>query len=430
MQRKLNALQVAALLVSASYGIGFLFGSGEMALAHGMAGSLYGLATALGMLVLALVAARLWRTGLPIWDLFDTTSGSRLKQGVALLSVVWMSGVLATQIAGGVAVLELLGLPSVLAYTLVAGLIHGASRLDLHRAAIVLTLFLAASGAVLVLGLTAEQGGEIYRQAPVRFVADLASFEPAVWMTSVVAIIAVVCTGADYHQFVLAAKEPSAAIQGCILAGLCLAALSFLPPAVVMALKEGEGLASLGGSRQVIPFALLRTAESFGSVAGPIAGPVLLLGLSAAALGSGAAILRVMTSALGAATRGIEPATPARRSLAALVLGSLLAARGQGIVATMVSVNAIYIGSIAVCFAALLARQTLSPARATRIMAAGFVASLGVYLLHWAGELGDRSDLYSLLAGLIASGLVFLAPVRWLHQGVPGPLHDKPRDLL
>ena len=55
--RALNALQVAALLVSASYGIGFLFGSGELAIDHGMAGSVYGLATGAGMWLLALLAA-------------------------------------------------------------------------------------------------------------------------------------------------------------------------------------------------------------------------------------------------------------------------------------------------------------------------------------------------------------------------------------
>ena len=44
MSRALGSLQVAALLVSASYGIGFLFGSGELALSHGMAGSIYGVA--------------------------------------------------------------------------------------------------------------------------------------------------------------------------------------------------------------------------------------------------------------------------------------------------------------------------------------------------------------------------------------------------
>ena len=107
MNRALGSLQVAALLVSASYGIGFLFGSGELALSHGMAGSIYGVATGFGMLVLAVFARQLWATGLPVWDLFGRAYGRQLQGVVALLSLIWMSGVLAAQIQGGVAVLEL-----------------------------------------------------------------------------------------------------------------------------------------------------------------------------------------------------------------------------------------------------------------------------------------------------------------------------------
>jgi solute:Na+ symporter, SSS family len=88
MDRALSSLQVAALLVSASYGIGFLFGSGEMALTHGMGSSIYGLATAIGMLMLMLMltlfAARLWRGGMAVWDLFGQSYGATVKNSVAL----------------------------------------------------------------------------------------------------------------------------------------------------------------------------------------------------------------------------------------------------------------------------------------------------------------------------------------------------------
>ncbi len=102
--RNLGGLQVAVLLVSASYGIGFLFGSGELALRHGMAGSIYGVATAAGMFILAFVGRRLWVGGVPVWEWFGRAYGLRLQRAVALLSVVWMAGVLAAQIHGGAAV--------------------------------------------------------------------------------------------------------------------------------------------------------------------------------------------------------------------------------------------------------------------------------------------------------------------------------------
>ncbi|MGM9489665.1 hypothetical protein [Ideonella sp. YS5] len=404
MQRTLNAVQVAALLVSASYGIGFLFGSGELALQHGMGGSIYGLATALGMLLLTIFAARLWRTGMPIWDLFGRAYGSALKNCVALLSVIWMAGVLAAQVHGGVAIVKLLGLGEVAAYALVLPSIFLASRMNLQAASAVFACFLAASGLVLIYALVTGQGGAIYIAGPVRLVADLPTFRPGALIAIVIAVVALVCTGADYHQFVLAAKAPKGAVLGCLLAGLCLVAVSFLPASIVLGLKEGGNLAGLDDPKQVIPFALLREAGRFGSAFANI----LLVGLSAAALGSGAAILRAMTSALGSATEGRRAATDPRLAAVALGIGTFLALRDQGIVATMVSVNVVYIGSITAVFAALLSGHVLTSKQAGTTMLSGFVGSFGVYVADWAGSTpgwGD-SDLLSLAGGLVASTMV------------------------
>ena len=104
-----------------------------------------------------------------------------------------------------------------------------------------------------------------------------------------------VCTGADYHQFVLAARRPSAVVIGCLLAGVALIAIGFLPPALVVTIQQAGALTELSDSKQVIPLLLARiTAEM-----GPGADKVMLVALSTAALGSGAAILRAMASALG-----------------------------------------------------------------------------------------------------------------------------------
>ena len=86
--RALGSLQIAALLVSASYGICFLFGSVELAVQHGMAGGVYGIATALGMLLLAVFARYLWAADIPIWDLFGRAYGPSVQRAVALLSLV------------------------------------------------------------------------------------------------------------------------------------------------------------------------------------------------------------------------------------------------------------------------------------------------------------------------------------------------------
>ena len=206
--RTLGALQVAALLVSASYGIGFLFGSGEMALSHGMAGGLYGVATALGMLALATFAGRLWKLGVPVWELFGQAFGQPIQRAVALLSLVWMSGVLAAQIAGAVAIAQVMGLPAYFSHALVLALILGASRLDLRVASRLFAACLLASALVLLYALAEAGGLALYAQAAPLFVRDLGGFSPARLVSIVLAVGLLVCLGADYHQFVLAARRP------------------------------------------------------------------------------------------------------------------------------------------------------------------------------------------------------------------------------
>ena len=400
--RALGALQVAVLLISASYGIGFLFGSGEMALSHGMAGALYGIATAAGMLVLALFARPLWLRGLPIWDLFGQRFGKPTQGAVALLSLVWMAGVLAAQIHGGAAVMRLLGLASPWDHVVVLLLIYVATQLDLSAASRVFAACLAARGLALAYALFASEGLEIYRAALPTFVRDLSTLDPVRALTAALAVSILACLGADYHQFVVAARRPVDAVVGCVLAGLGLVLLAFLPPAVVVAMERAGALADLADAKQVMPFLLARVASTLG----PGADIVLLVALSLAALGSGAAIARAMTSAL-AAVASVAPARSVRleRSLPviALAIGAALAARGQGIIDTMVSVNVIYIASVAIPFVALIARRAIPIQCATAAMAGGLVASVAAYVAGWGGLLEARIDTVSLLAGLAAS---------------------------
>ena len=403
-ERTLGSLQVAALLVSASYGIGFLFGSGELALMHGMAGSIYGVATAVGMLVLALFASRLWRAGLPIWEMFGRAYGQRLQSAVALLSIIWMAGVLAAQIQGGLAVVGLLGLSGPVAYGMVLTLIYIASRLDLHFASGLFAACLVASGLVLVYALVAADGVPIYASAVSAFVQDLSSFKPTRLLALVLAVGILVCTGADYHQFVLAARRPRAATFGCILAGLGLLLIGFLPAAVVLAMDRAGSLHGLADAKQVVPFALAQVAGTFGTGADKL----LLGALSAAALGSGAAIVRAMTSALASATPGAHRASQPVLAAVSIAVGAALAARDQGIVDTMVSVNVIYIASVGVVFAALLRGIVVPVAHAGAIMATGFSVAFATYVAGWTGWLGESADIVSLVSGLGASATMAL----------------------
>lgn len=399
MSRALGSLQVAALLVSASYGIGFLFGSGELALSHGMAGSIYGVATGFGMLVLAVFARQLWATGLPVWDLFGRAYGKQLQGVVALLSLIWMSGVLAAQIQGGVAVLELLGLEQAHSYLAILLLIYGASRLDLRFASALFAMCLLASAAVLVFALVVANGLGIYLQAIPAFTEDLSTFSPSRVVAISLAVGLLVCTGADYQQFVLAARSPLAAVCGCVLAGLLLFVIAFLPAAVVVAMQSGGMLGNLADAKQVVPWVLGQVAGSLGQGADKL----MLIALSVAALGAGAAILRAMTEALACAASGSRSAGHPMFALIALGLSALLASRDQGIVDTMVSVNVIYIASIGVCFAAMVTGIVVPAQHARWIVAVGFAASVAVQLVGWLGQYGVDTDVVSLVIGCFLS---------------------------
>tara|TARA_B100001105_G_scaffold192555_1_gene156608 strand:+ start:21736 stop:23004 length:1269 start_codon:yes stop_codon:yes gene_type:complete len=402
--RVLGVLQVAALLVSASYGIGFLFGSGEMALSQGMAGGLYGVATALGMLALATFAGRLWRLGVPIWELFGLAFGQPIQRAVALLSLVWMAGVLAAQIAGGVAIAQVIGLPAYLSQALVLALILGASRLDLRAASRLFAACLLISALVLLYALADAGGLAFYAQAAPLFVSDLGGFSKSRLVSIVMAVGLLVCLGADYHQFVLAARRPTVAAAGCVLAGVILIAVAFLPPALVLALRGTSELDGLTDAKQVIPFALGRAADGLW----PGLQTLLLAALSTAALGSGAAIVRAMASAMAAASPGARDTSHLGWSVAALAAGGLLAARGQGIVETMVSVNVVYLASVGWLFVLLLRGATLPAFQAGLVMGSGLAASGAAYLAGWAGWIEGDTDTASLVLGLGVSTIVGL----------------------
>jgi SSS family solute:Na+ symporter len=404
-ERTLCSLQVGALLISASYGIGFLFGSGEDALRFGMAGAMYGVATAAGMIVMASFAGRLWRAGRAVWDLLGDRAGERVRRLVALLSVVWMAGVLAAQIHGAAAVVRLLGAESLVAHGTAIVLILAVSRFALHAASIFFTACLAASAIVLLFALVSTGGVELYAVALPAFAEALPSIGAAQAVTIGIGVGLLVCTGADYHQFVLAARAPGVAVRGCLLAGVGLLFLAFLPPAVVLSSVAQPTWPGIEDPKQVVPQALALAARDLAVVAGPA-----MLGiLGAAALGSGAAILRAIVSALQAAQPRRVSASPLALAAIALGVATALTASGLSIVDTMVSVNVVYIASVGVSLFGLLRRTDAYPVEESWVIAAGFFAAVLVYVGTWLGWPLPNVELWALLAGLASAGLTRFA---------------------
>ncbi|HSI51859.1 MAG TPA: hypothetical protein VLA61_26630 [Ideonella sp.] len=399
--RTLGALQVGALLISASYGTGFLFGSGEYALRFGMAGAVYGVATGLGMIAMAAVAGRLWQAGLSVWDLLGDQCGERVRRLVALLSVVWMAGVLAAQIHGAVAVIRLLGVRAVPAHAAAIALIFAASRVELRAASVVFAGCLAVSAMVLLFALVTSGGVDLYIGSLPAFAQALPSLGVAQTFTIAIGVGLLVCTGADYHQFVLAARGPGAAICGCLLAGVGLLFLAFLPPAVVLSTIAQPGWPGVADPKQVVPQALSLAAKHLAVGAGP----TMLGALGVAALGSGGAVLRAMVSALQAAEPrhlSVRPIVPAAIAMA---VSATLTASGLPIVDTMVSVNVVYIASVGVSLYGFLRGRHGHKVDETWVIATGFLVASAVFVVSWLGLPIPNRELVSLLAGLACAGV-------------------------
>ena len=412
--RTLGALQVAALLVSASYGIGFLFGSGEYALRYGMAGAIYGVATGLGMIAMAVFAGRLWLAGRAVWDLLGDRSGDRVRRLVALLSIVWMAGVLAAQIHGAVAVVRLLGAGPVAAHAVAVVLIFAASRFELRAASLVFAGCLAASALVLLYALVSSGGVELYADSLPAFAHALPSLGVAQAFTIAIGVGLLVCTGADYHQFVLAAREPGAAVRGCLLAGAGLLLLAFLPPAVVLSAVVQPSWPGVADAKQVVPQALSLAAAELAAAAGP----VMLGVLGMAALGSGAAVLRAMASALEAARPRRAPTSPIVLAAIPMAVATSLTATGLPIVDTMVSVNVVYIASVGVSLFGLLRGKDGDPVDETWSIAAGFVGAVAAFVPTWAGWSIPNVELIALLVGLASATMARVVLHR--RHGEPG----------
>jgi solute:Na+ symporter, SSS family len=413
-ERTLGAVQVGALLISASYGIGFLFGSGEDALRYGMAGAMYGVATAVGMLAMATFAGRLWIAGRAVWDLLGDQAGERVRRLVALLSVVWMAGVLAAQIHGAVAIVRLLGAGAVTAHVVAVVLILAASRFELRAASLVFAACLAASAVVLVFALVTTGGVDQYTASLPAFAQALPSVGAVPLITIAVGVGLLVCTGADYHQFVLAARGPVAAVRGCLIAGVGLILLAFLPPAVVLSAVAQPAWPGVADPKQVVPQVLALAARDVSAVAGP----VMLGVLGAAALGSGAAVLRAMVSALQAAELARLSAWPLLLAGMAMAAATALTGSGLSIVDTMVSVNVVYIASVGVSLFALLCGKDDHAIDEVWVIAAGFVASVLVYTARLLGWHVPNVELVALVVGLASAVLTRLALHR-RHGNLP-----------
>ncbi|WP_249193190.1 sodium:solute symporter [Burkholderia cenocepacia] len=359
------------------------------------------------MLALALAAPTLWRGRQLIWDMFGERYGPVVRKLVALLSLVWMSGVLAAQIHGGIAVLVTVGLPPTHSLTLIAAALLVMSSIELGTASMFFACCLLATNFALVHALVYCDGLNVYLRAWPSFIQETGAAPRADALVTVAAVGFLVITGSDYQQFAISARRARDAWLGCLLASLFLAISGFLPAATIVAAIHAGKLSGLTDTASAIPWIMLHTSGPMGMVC---IGVILL-----AALGSGTAITRAMSSALEGLQQGNDRHGFAWRLLITAT-GCAIATDGQAIISTIVSLNTVYVAAVGLLFLLHETGRRITPRCASWMLVSGAAASLFVSAMNWTG-IGDLPGWLPLPAGLLASACALIA---WRFGPLPG----------
>ncbi|AXL51185.1 hypothetical protein DSC91_003720 [Paraburkholderia caffeinilytica] len=379
--RTLKTVQVASLLVSTSCGTGFLLGTGELALRGGMVGCVYAIASAFGLVALAGCARGLSITRQSIWAKLNQIYGASVGSTVALLSLVWMTGVLAAQIRGGTAILRLAGIGPTSALLLVDLLFIYLSTLRLSWLAAGFAICMLACNVVLVRTLLLTDGLDVWLHAPVQFLNGLQGATLDHTGFTVASVVLMVICGADYQQFALAARTPIMARNGCLLAAGFVLLIGFLPASAVIAASPVWHLQRLADPVQVIPVVLMHTLSGYSA---NTVRTVVIVILLTTALGAGCSILRAMTDA----TASLGPHSAARpiwSRLVPIALGTIVAIRGQSLVDMMVDLNMVYITAVGPLMGFTLLNRRISDRCANATLAIGGGIAIAIYFARWTG---------------------------------------------
>ncbi|MBU9681909.1 hypothetical protein KTF56_03395 [Burkholderia gladioli] len=377
----LKPAQIASLLISTSCGTGFLLGTGELALHGGMMGCLYALASALGLVALAACARGLSIAKQSIWTRLEQIYGPSVGRTVALLSLIWMSGVLAAQIRGGTAILTLSGISPTSAVPLVDGLLICLSTLRLSWFAAGFAVCMLACDAVLVRTLLLTNGLDVWLRAPLRFLAGLQGVTlDRTGFTAVSVVLMVIC-GADYQQFVITARTPAMARHGCLLAAGFVFLISFLPASAVVAASPVWHLQRLADPIQVIPVVLIHTLAGHSATT---AKTLVIVVLLTTVLGSGCSILRAMADA----TASFGPRSPARpiwSRVLPIAPGTIIAIHGQSLVDMMVDLNMVYLTAVGPLVGFALLNRRIPGRWTNAALAIGSGLAFTIYIVKWTG---------------------------------------------
>lgn len=353
--RRLDAFSLAALLVSAHYGLGFLLGTAEKSLTLGIAGSLYAVCLGLGTLLLLVLAKFYWTKIEQIWTLLGNRYGKQVKLLIGFMSWSSLIGIEAVQMISGAFILKVLGVPLLPSMVTLACLFTIVSLLPVEKAGFLFRGLLILNFLGLLYALWVLHGFPDYLRSPFTFIPSLSQISPAKLFGISFSTIVLVLIDMKYQQFLVQAKDLKSLYQGCLLAATLLILLAFLPSAVLVAAQTAEILPVGIDGKETLPFILLW----IGGGADQPLGILLIISLLVPALGVGSSILRVQTKTV--LDFNFLPISNRNRLIVTIVnilLALAVALRGGEIINLIVSFYAAYVAAVFVPFVAYLLDQT------------------------------------------------------------------------
>ena len=353
--RRLGAFSLAAVLVSAHYGLGFLLGTAEQSLTLGAAGSLYAISLSLGTIALLGLAKFYWTQEKQIWTLLGLSYGKGVQVLVGLMSWASLIGIGAVQIICGAFILKVLGISTLTGMVVMAILFTIISLLPVEKVSWIFRSLLVVNFLALLYGLWILQGVPDYLRSPFEFATSLDQISLPSRIGITLSTILLLLIDMRYQQFIIQAKDVRSVYQGCVLAAISLFFLALLPSSVVeAALRAGILPPDIDG-KEVLPFIL----SWIGHGTDKPLGIFLIASLLIPALGVGSSVLRVQTKTV--LDFNILPASNWNRLLIVIVNAGLslaIALKGGAIVDLIVLFYSAYVGAVLIPFVAYLISQT------------------------------------------------------------------------
>lgn len=407
MKKTLNWISVGVSLATIHYGLGFLVGSGESIYSEGSIGIIYAAASALGIFSLIFIAPYYFKKKLPIWDLMGNEYGNSVRQLVASLSVIWMVGIVASQILGGAWALSLLGLDNIVSMVIISTLIFLLAVVNIQKLSNIFFYMLVFSSITLLLTLF-YVGLQWVPISTSDFINKIPSLSWDHLIGTIATTVLVTFIGMDFHQFLVQAKSPKESIKGALLGGVILLILSLLLLAIITGAISSSLVGDVADAKQVVPSILM----NFGSQISPFMGIIFLLPVILVSIGSGSGVTRVVARTI--TDLGIAKQVKVDNRLITVILAMLIAMTGKSIISLIVSFYAIYVASVFVPFILFVLADTrkisVTPLAIKSAIFGGIIGSLLIFINRFipGSPLGDNQATNIMTIGILTSILGYI----------------------